>query len=447
MSSYAELTLGSLCLEYSQNRVDPSIIWLFLPCEKCIRHIHRGSHIELSQYYEGLDLDEFTEDNPLEIVQYRCSVAAACERLELKGFTYELAELSFKKGLEDEIDLIQKQNLSLRSTKTDSVLHTLTVQKWLDALDRTRAENLDLKILDTLCPNDQDLPILRYILDHNNVWFGFPGFGFLPFLRLAIERSPPCEQLVYDVTPIIDGGYIDKEDDHVSVSEADTYVGVTLAQKTIVLTEGVSDMRFLQRSLRLLYPNLADYFHFFDFSVNKFPGGASIVSKLVQAFAATQVQNRIIGLFDNDTAGRSALQSLESLSLPSNIVVRHLPDIALARNYPTLGPTEGTNWNVNGLAGSIEMYFGEDVLQDDQGELRPVLWTSYDQKSDKYQGEIRDKKILQDRFELKLTECEQHPERIGSYDWEGMKSILDVLRTVYHDLDKTNFLNAVEGAI
>ena len=459
MGSYAELTLDSMCLEYSYNSVDPYIIWLYLPSEKCIKQVHRDNHTEPSQSPAEPNPDEFSEDNPLELVQYRCSAAAAYERLELKGFTYNLAELSFKKGLEVKIDQAQylarqlavypqqAAVLEMHEEKTLSVLRNLTVQRWLNTLDRIRAENLTSETLDTLCSNDQDLPLLQYMLDRNQGWFGFPGFGFLPFLRLTIERIPPYEQLVYDLTPVVSSGYIDKDQDHISASEANVSADATLAQKTIVLAEGSSDMRFLRRSLKLLCPNLADYFHFFDFSMSKFPGGVSVVSRLVQAFAATEIQHRIIGLFDNDTVGRSALQSLEHINLPSNIVVRHLPDISLARNYPTLGPTGGVNWDVNGLAGSIEMYFGEDVLKDDQGDLQPVLWKGYNQKSGKYQGEIRDKKMLQDKFEAKLVKCEQHPELIGSYDWEGMKSILDILRTAFHDLDRTNFLHAVEEAV
>ena len=34
-----------------------------------------------------------------------------------------------------------------------------------------------------------------------------------------------------------------------------------LDQRVIVLTEGKSDIEFLQRSLKILYPHLSDYFH------------------------------------------------------------------------------------------------------------------------------------------------------------------------------------------
>lgn len=443
MSSNAELTLGSLHLDSSRNHVDPNVIWLFRPCEKLIRQLDKGNRIELSKYVVESAIEEFTEDNPFEMVQYLCSGTAARDRLELKGFTLELSETSFKKGLEKEIRgtkyFLASTNISISDTNLH-VLNDLTIQSWMNALERIRNESLDSETLATLCPKDQDLPLLQYMLANRNPWFGFPGFSLLCFLRLAVERFPPCGQLVYDLTDLVYGGYIDKEDEHVSESETNINADVTLAQKTIILAEGVSDIRYLQRSLRLLYPHLVDYFHFFDFSSNKFPGGASVVANLVRAFAATEVRNRIIGLFDNDTAGRTALQSLDSLSLPPNIVVRHYPNIALARNYPTLGPTGEAQLDVNGLAGSIELYLGQDVLRCEDGKLQPVLWKGYDQKSQKYQGEILDKKMIQNRFENKLSKCEKHPERLESYDWEEMKNILNMLRTAFHALDTKTFL-------
>ena len=48
-------------------------------------------------------------------------------------------------------------------------------------------------------------------------------------------------------------------------------VGRPAAQKVIVVTEGDTDREVLERSLRLLYPHLADYFHFFDFSLSPNP--------------------------------------------------------------------------------------------------------------------------------------------------------------------------------
>ncbi len=61
--------------------------------------------------------------------------------------------------------------------------------------------------------------------------------------------------------------------------------------------------------------------------------------------------------------------------------------------------------NVNGLACSIEMYFGADVLTKDC-ELIPIRWKGFDEKEKKYQGEIDDKKYVQETFKSKLKKTE-----------------------------------------
>jgi hypothetical protein len=45
------------------------------------------------------------------------------------------------------------------------------------------------------------------------------------------------------------------------------------------------------------------------------------------------------------------------------------PEIDIARDYPTLGTNGLSHMDVNGLAGSIELYLGADVLRDSDGVL------------------------------------------------------------------------------
>ena len=56
--------------------------------------------------------------------------------------------------------------------------------------------------------------------------------------------------------------------------------------------------------------------------------------------------------------------------------VLHYPDLPLLRRYPTLGPqlVDPVIMDVNGRAGSLEMYLGRDLLTVDS-ELVPVQWT------------------------------------------------------------------------
>jgi hypothetical protein len=160
----------------------------------------------------------------------------------------------------------------------------------------------------------------------------------------------------------------------------------------------------------------------------------------VKAFAAAGIMNRVIALFDNDSAAESAIRSLSSVSLPKNIVIRKYPDIQLAENYPTLGPSGVVSMSVNGLAGSIELYLRNDVLRDESGNLMPIQWRGYEKGVNKYQGEILNKSNLHTKFDQKLKICETDPSRISSFDWNGICAILNTMRTAFHQMDAAEIL-------
>ena len=263
-------------------------------------------------------------------------------------------------------------------------------------------------------------------------------------VRIALEVVPPQEQLTYDLSDLVAGGWVEEAEDLVTIAEDLINEDFLLAQRVIVLTEGETDREFLERSLRLLYPHLADYFHFFDFTRRKVGGGAGELANLVRAFAAADVRHRILALFDNDTAAKAALSTLDLNSLPSTIVICHYPSLPLAHEYPTLGPSGKAQMDVNGLAGSIELYLGEDVLKDQDGTLSPVQWKGYENRIGTYQGEILYKRNVLKRFRQKLAFCETHPDQTGNYDWEGIRAILDTMRMAFQRADSEAILS---GAI
>ncbi|MFD3809208.1 hypothetical protein ACFWTC_38000 [Streptomyces sp. NPDC058619] len=202
----------------------------------------------------------------------------------------------------------------------------------------------------------------------------------------------------------------------------------------IVLTEGSSDVAILEPALALLYPHLTDLVRFMNYA-NNAQGGAGSLVTTVRAFAAAHVANPVIALFDNDTAAADALRPLNrDSSLPSSIKVLRYPPIELAARYPTLGPPteqgpEGriSAADVNGLAGSIELYLGEDVLIGSDGALRPVQWNSYSKGSKQYQGEIIDKRDIQAAYKVKLAKAQENPDIMDEQDWSGIRAILDMI--------------------
>ena len=91
--------------------------------------------------------------------------------------------------------------------------------------------------------------------------------------------------------------------------------------------------------------------------------------------------------------------------------------------------------NVNRLAGSIELYLGTDVLwQDAQHTLMPVQWKGYLSKIQRYQGELLQKRQVQEAFAAKLKEARADRSNIAKQDWSGLQVILDTLIQTLSDL-------------
>ena len=269
-------------------------------------------------------------------------------------------------------------------------------------------------------------PLNRFMLDHHwNGWYGFECDDIRTILRLAVEACPE-DDLVYDLTELITGGYYDSADDVVADAEDLLSADFALSRRVVVLTEGATDKWILERSLRLLRPDLYDFFTFMDFEGARVAGGAGALASMVKAFVASGILNRVVAVFDNDTAGAGAMRGLEATVLPPNIAVLRLPELSLAQAYPTLGPSGDVTMNVNGLAASLELYLGRDVLSVD-GQLLPVQWKGFDEKLKKYQGEVTGKAGIHERFRVKLAACERDPASVNEGDWAGLEAVATAL--------------------
>ena len=449
MGRYATLTLGPIKLGTTKDEIDHGLIWPFRPSDKHIERIDCRDRERISKYVDDDIIDEYDENHPFNIVQYCCSSHVARDRLEFRGITRKVAEAAFGIGLACDIrtmeDLANRvDHMPPHILEEIAVLQSLTAESWVEALIRVLEDGLAREALDSLPQTDPQLPLLRYMLSRTRDFYGFPGFDMRHFLRLALELVPAHEQLIYDMSDIADVDGPDEVDDFVSYVDRLINEDFLLTQRVIVLTEGVTDRRFLTRSLDLLYPHLSEYFHFFDYGGHRVGGGVGELANLVRAFAAADVKHRILALFDNDTAARSALTGLDLNSLPDSMKVLYYPELQTARDYPTLGPSGEVTMNVNGLAGSIELYLGDDILRDSNGSLTPIQWTGFNQKLSAYQGEILNKQTLASTFESKLQECENNPDHIGMYDWDGMRAILAIMRSAFNDVDEKAILEEIE---
>jgi hypothetical protein len=220
------------------------------------------------------------------------------------------------------------------------------------------------------------------------------------WIALKLYSVGPTELWV-DITDIIESDYETKESIF-GQDEAPSRLSYVFGKVTL-LTEGITDSRTLSACLNESYPEVRDLYSFVYFEGFRVEGGASPLARLLRGFAGAGLTDRFIAIFDNDAAGHEALASLRSIALPPNIRAITLPDLEFARGYPTVGPTGRVNADINGAAASIETFLDRDSLIGD-GELRPVRWSQWNAKAERYQGEIEAKSEVIGRYLATIKE-------------------------------------------
>ncbi len=425
-----------------KNDVNPLVMTLFRESDKQVRRVPHNA-AEAARYL----LPNEDAVSQLEIVTYSAPARVVRDRLELMGFTLPTALSVFEKGVTAERLRHRRTIESLREhlgpdfeDKDGPVLERLTPDMWMDGLKEIRTRNL--------CHSNPDsaevasLPaVVRYMLEQNHrdeAWNGFPSYEIRHAIRLALEVCS-ADVVVYDLTDLVFGEMFSSAEDMVAHADLLLTEDVARTRRLVVLTEGSTDRWIIERSLGVLYPHLVDYFRFMDFEAARVAGGAGPLAGMVKAFVGAGIANRVVALFDNDTAGAAAIRSLSQIPIPPNIKVLQYPFLPLATTYPTLGPSGDVVMDVNGLACSIELYLGKDVLMS-EGFLSPVQWKGFDEGLRRYQGEITNKARIQERFKAKLRDAERSTAPIQGQDWSGLSLILGQLITAFHSEDAEELL-------
>jgi hypothetical protein len=203
--------------------------------------------------------------------------------------------------------------------------------------------------------------------------------------------------------------------------------GLTQYAPLLVLTEGPTDARLLAAGMDVTHPHLRGYVSFFDYALGGAEGGVAQLARNVAAFVGAGVANRFVAIADADTEGRAGMEKTQQRARPDRCRLLHYPPLPLLESYPTLGPhTDGPVLaDVNGLAGSLELYLGRDVLQGENG-LMPVQWKSWNPRLQQFHGSLtdHDKKTAQDRF-LDKVKAHRAGTRPADADWSGIRAIID----------------------
>lgn len=231
-------------------------------------------------------------------------------------------------------------------------------------------------------------------------------------LRLLAECADNLKLPVeWGYAPLVNSGWIEPEA---------VRTGPTRHQRTLVATEGSSDVHILSHALKLLRPEVADFFQFIDISErHPFSGIGSLVN-FAEGLAKIDVQNQIVFLFDNDAEGVDAAQRVHQFTLPDNMRVLVLPDLEEFRSFATQGPDGVRMSDINGRAAAIECYL--DLRRADRPTAQ-VQWTALKKEPDLYQGALQYKEQYTKLFLRQKAETIHD----GSYDVSKLERVLDVL--------------------
>ncbi len=278
-------------------------------------------------------------------------------------------------------------------------------------LEEERKKPLNLtekRVIDTL-PFSWDSRFYGLDVEETGLWSVF---------RVILDAFSPDETIELDYTNLYDGGWCDE------FPSKDDF-GV---EKTIILTEGKFDAEVIKASIDLLYPYMSKFYSFINFSEYRVQGSTNFLTHYLRAFIASGINNRVIAIYDNDSAGKAELMGLSSISFPENYRVFCLPELEFANNYPTLGPNGKEVMNINGKACSIELFLGQDVLKENE-EFIPVHWKGYNDKTQTYQGEVMNKALIQDRYREKMAKIASTG--ANEYNWFEMTQLLETIFTAF----------------
>lgn len=394
MGSYSHLIIsGYPILTQKNGYVDFVVNSIFTKDDFCTYDILNKDKNKLvwGDAYEN-DLD--TSSN----ICFKSTAKICKERLELFGVNYQASKQDFEQAIS--ISIADQEYDFFNNEKITYDLYLKEISSIISLKLKTYGNNYSVNFSHYL----QEFELM------------FESQNILCALWSIFSVVDEDSIIEYELTEIINGGWVDKN----LVDSIDI-------QKIILLTEGKTDTEFIKIGINLFYPYLMNYFHFMDFENSRYEANASRLVHTVKSFVGSGIKNLIIALFDNDSAAFKEINNLRLVKLPSNIKVLQYPNIELADNYPTIGPSGNQIMNINGLACSIEMYLGKDCLSPN-GSLLPIQWTGLVETINKYQGVVQKKDEVQDRFRNKIKKIETF-----EYDdsFKELKMLIDLIVNVW----------------
>lgn len=372
MGSYIELDIGKLEVDWGKN----------------------SNFFDHSPLFRPSDVKEipYTYANDVVIEQegYSRKLSNVARRLDLLGYDCISAESMYKKAILEYMD----SGFSIK----------LPFDTYHNAVKQIDITNPDMSIMENVDFSDRrnlGLYVAKCVLDQPEIR-NFPCAEIIsgrevfvtprdateyflqllnPYIILRLLADNPANddvELFWYYHDVVDNGWVERK--HI-VKE------LAPENKILIVTEGTSDALVLRKSIEELYPDISDFFEFIDVT-EKFPftGTGNLYSFCV-ALCQIKIQNQVMVVFDNDTAGIEKYRKALELVRPRSFMITRLPDHTDFSEFPTIGPHGESADNINGRAVAIECFLdlGSTAL------LPRVRWGSYNKGERKYQGELESK--------------------------------------------------------
>lgn len=165
---------------------------------------------------------------------------------------------------------------------------------------------------------------------------------------------------------------------------ADAVLSLSIEKKILIVTEGSSDSFIIQKTLNELYPEISDFFNFIDMHQNYPFTGIGNLYNFFCGLMKIDIQNKIIVIFDNDTAGNEKYNKLQQFPQMRNMLITKLPYAYDFEKIETIGPQGKSIENINGRAVAIECFLDFELHRDSP----MVRWTNYVENQKDYQGSL-----------------------------------------------------------
>jgi len=321
--------------------------------------------------------------------------------LDILGITSDRAENAFESWRRAEIETYTEYGEDFEETL--GAIKSLSFEEWKKRVPTVLQHQFKER------DSDFDNEIERRMFEPDDGWLFFNTPDERLMLRAILDASANVKSVSIDITDFIVGGWLEFDTKLCAAARAPENITRPTHEPIVILGEGSTDVHVLRTSLPVLFPHLVEYFAFFDHTELNVDGGANYLVKFLQAFGAARISSRMVALFDNDTVGREAFEKAKALRLPANITVLRLPDIEIARAYPTIGPQGFQIVDVNGRAASTELYLGRRNLLLASRKLSPVRWGGYSDRMHAYQGEVEGKSEILTRFDRDLSAYKKTP--------------------------------------